>query len=111
MVFMVIMVTSVTNDEMTTTDDNETRTRMRKRFQEIEEQQIRREEAKAAPVFVGYFGFLVTFVGALMMLFYLEIIPLTFEILLSIGVILFGVLIIAVALFLRNAPTLLMSEM
>ncbi|MHA1907824.1 MAG: hypothetical protein ACW98Y_11060 [Candidatus Thorarchaeota archaeon] len=101
----------MTNDEMTTTDDNETRTRMRKRFQEIEEQQIRREEAKAAPVFVGYFGFLVTFVGALMMLFYLEIIPLTFEILLSIGVILFGVLIIAVALFLRNAPTLLMSEM
>ncbi|MHA2423766.1 MAG: hypothetical protein ACXAEF_03205 [Candidatus Thorarchaeota archaeon] len=101
----------MTNDETTTTDDNDTRVRMRKRFQELEEQQIRREEAGAAPIFVGYFGFLVTFVGILMMMFYQGIISLTFEILLSVGVILFGVLIIAVALFLRNAPTLLMSEM
>ena len=106
---MVIMVTNVTNDEITT-DDNDTRLRMRKRFQELEDEQIRREEARAAPIFVGYFGFLVTFAGILLMLFNLGIIPLTLEILISIGIILFGVLIIAIALFLRTAPTLLMTE-
>jgi uncharacterized membrane protein (DUF485 family) len=106
---MVIMVTNMTTDEIP--NDDETRLRMRKRFREIEERQIQLEEARAAPVFVGYFGFLVTFAGVLMMLFYLGIIALTIEILISVGVILFGVLIIAIAIFLRSAPTLLMTEM
>ncbi|MGY5874831.1 MAG: hypothetical protein RTU30_03715 [Candidatus Thorarchaeota archaeon] len=104
------MVITITTDEIST-DDNETRARMRKRFQEIDEQQRKREEAGAAWVFVGYFGFLITFFGAFMMLAFLGIIPLTLEVFLSAGVILLGVFFMAIAGFLKNSPNIVMAEM
>lgn len=107
---MVIMVTNMTTEDMTN-DDSDARIRMRKRFQELEDQQRKREEAGAAWVFVGYFGFLITFIGLFMILFFVGIIPLTLEILVSIGVVLFGVFFMAIAVFLRNSPTIVMSEM
>ncbi|MHA2064366.1 MAG: hypothetical protein ACXABY_08295 [Candidatus Thorarchaeota archaeon] len=101
----------MTSDETPNNDDSEVRDRMRKRFQELDEQQRKREEAGAAWVFVGYFGFLITFIGALMMLAFLGILPLTLEILISTGVILFGVFFMAIALFLRNSPNIVLREL
>ena len=107
---MVIMVTNMTTDEMNN-DESEVRDRMRKRFQELDERQRKREEASSAWVMVLYIGFLITFIGTFMMLFFLGIIPLTLEILISTGVILFGVFFMAVAFFLRGSPSLIMDEM
>lgn len=108
---MVIMVINITSDETPNNDDSEVRDRMRKRFQEIDEQQRKREEASAAWVFVGYIGFLITFVGALMMLAFLGIVPLTLEILIASGVILFGTFFMAIACFLRNSPGIVLREL
>ncbi len=107
---MVIMVINITSDEIAN-DDNEVRDRMRKRFQELDERQRKREEANSAWVFVLYIGFLITFIGAFMMLLFLGIIPLTLEILISTGVILFGVFFMAIAVFLRRAPSLVLDEL
>ncbi|MFW9848071.1 MAG: hypothetical protein ACFFF4_02960, partial [Candidatus Thorarchaeota archaeon] len=78
-------MTNMTTDG-TNNDDNEVRDRMRKRFQEMDDLQRKREEAGAAWVFVGYFGFLVIFAGLLMMLFFIGIIPLNLPVLVSIVV-------------------------
>ncbi|MDF1541351.1 MAG: hypothetical protein P1Q69_20805 [Candidatus Thorarchaeota archaeon] len=101
----------MTTDDISTDDNGEVRTRMRKRFQELDELQRKREEAGAAWVFVGYFGFLITFIGAFLMLFFIGIIPLTLEIFLATGVILFGTFLIAIACFLRNSPNIVMAEL
>ena len=103
------MVTNMTTDDKTN-DDNEVRDRMRKRFQELDERQRKTEEAHSAWVFVLYIGFLIAFIGAFMMLFFLGIVPLTLEVILSMGVILFGVFFMAIAVFLRKAPSLILSE-
>ncbi|RDE16302.1 MAG: hypothetical protein C4K48_01845 [Candidatus Thorarchaeota archaeon] len=100
----------MTTDE-TTNDNDEARIRMRKRFQELDEQHRKREEAGSAWVMVLYIGFLIAFIGLLMMLFFLGVIPLTVEIVVSVCVILFGVFFIAVAFFLRRSPSLVMDEM
>lgn len=84
---------------------------MRKRFQELDERQRKKEEASSAWVFVLYIGFLITFIGTFMILFFLGIIPLTLEILISTGVFLFGVFFMAIAVFLRNSPSLVMDEL
>ena len=102
------MVITITTDE--SINDVEVRDRMRKRFQELDVQQRKREEATSAWVFVLYIGFLITFVGTFMMLFFLGIIPLTLEILISTGVILIGVFFMAIAVFLRRAPSLILDE-
>ena len=107
---MVIMVTNMTSDEITD-DDSEVRDRMRKRFQELDEQQRKREEASSAWVMVLYIGFLITFIGTFMILFFLGIIPLNLEIVFSAGVILFGVFFMAIAFFLRNSPSLVLDEL
>jgi len=83
---------------------------MRKRFQELDEHQRKREEASSAWVMVLYIGFLIAFIGTFMMLFFLGIIPLTLEIALSLGVILFGVFFMAIAFFLRRSPSLVLDE-
>ena len=106
---MVIMVITITTDELTNDDDE--RIRMRKRFQEIDEQQRKREVASSAWVMVLFFGFLITFIGTFMMLFFLGIIPLNLEIIISTAVILFGVLVMAIAGFIKNSPTLVLEEM
>ena len=106
---MVIMVITITTDELTN-DDGE-RIRMRKRFQEIDEQQRKREVANSAWVMVLFFGLLITFIGTFMMLFFLGIIPLNLEIIISTAVILFGVLVMAIAGFIKNSPTLVLEEM
>ncbi|MHA1951530.1 MAG: hypothetical protein ACXAAO_09750 [Candidatus Thorarchaeota archaeon] len=103
------MVITITTDK-TTNDDGE-RIRMRKRFQEIDEQQRKREVASSAWVMVLFFGFLITFIGTFMMLFFLGIIPLNLEIIISTAVILFGVLVMAIAGFIKNSPTLVLEEM
>jgi len=100
----------MTTDEMSN-DDNEVRERMRKRFQELDDLQRKREEAGAAWVFVGFFGFLIVFAGLFMMLFFLGVIPLTIEIFISTGVIVIGAFFIAIAIFLRNSPNIVMREM
>ncbi|MFW9787561.1 MAG: hypothetical protein ACFFE2_10260 [Candidatus Thorarchaeota archaeon] len=100
----------MTNHE-TNNDDNEVRDRMRKRFLELDEQQRKREEASGAWVFVLYIGFLITFIGVFLMALFLGIIPLTLEILISTGVILIGVFFMAIAVFIRRAPNLVLSEM
>ena len=107
---MVIMVINITSDEINN-DDGEVRERMRKRFQELDEQQRKREEAGAAWVFVLYIGFLITFIGAFMMLAVLGIVPVTLEILIASGVILFGTFFMAIACFLRNSPNIVLREM
>jgi len=109
LVLMVIMVITITSDE--STNDNEVRERMRKRFQRLDEQQRKREEATSAWVFVLYIGFLITFIGTFMMLVFLAVIPLTLEIIISSGVILFGVFFMAIAVFLRRAPSLVLEEL
>jgi uncharacterized membrane protein (DUF485 family) len=83
---------------------------MRKRFQELDEQHRKREEASSAWVMVLYIGFLIAFIGSFMMLFFLGVVPLTLEIAVSVGVILFGVFFMAVAFFLRRSPSLVMDE-
>jgi len=108
---MVIMVTNMTSDETTNNDDSEVRGRMRKRFQELDARQRKREEASSAWVFVLYIGFLITFIGAFMMLLFLGIIPLTLEIIISTVVILIGVFFMAIAFFLRNSPSLVLDEL
>ena len=108
---MVITVTSVTTDETPNNDDSEVRDRMRKRFQELDEQQRKREEASAAWVFVLYIGFLITFIGAFMMLVFLGVVPLSLELIISAGVILFGTFVMAIACFLRNSPNIVLREM
>jgi uncharacterized membrane protein (DUF485 family) len=107
---MVIMVITITTDEINN-DDGEARVRMRKRFQELDEKQRKREEASSAWVMVLYIGFLITFIGTFMMLFYLGIIPLTLEIIISTGVILFGVFFMAIAFFIRGSPSLVLDEL
>jgi hypothetical protein len=84
---------------------------MRKRFQDIDEQQRKREEASSAWVMLLFFGFLITFIGAFMMLFYLGIIPLTLEIIISTAVILFGIFVMAIAGFIKDSPSLIIDEM
>ncbi len=107
---MVIMVIYMTTDDKVA-DNDETRLRLRKRFQELDALQRKREEAGAAWVMVGYFGFLIAFIGIFMMLFFLGIVPLTLEIIISVGVFLVGTFFMAIAFFLRNSPNLVMSEM
>ncbi len=109
MMIMVIMVTNMATNE-TTNDNDEVRVRMRKRFQEMDEQHRKREEASSAWVMVLYIGFLITFIGSFMILFFLGVIPLTLEIIVAAGIILFGVFFMAVAFFLRNSPSLVMDE-
>ncbi|MFW9845001.1 MAG: hypothetical protein ACFFEV_10530 [Candidatus Thorarchaeota archaeon] len=104
------MVITITTDDITN-DDVETRVRMRKRFQEIDEHQRKVEVASSAWVMVFFFGFLITFAGAFMLLFFLGIIPLTVEIIISIAVILFGTLIMAIAGFIKGSPNLVLDEM
>lgn len=104
------MVITITTDEINN-DDGEARVRMRKRFQELDEKQRKREEASSAWVMVLYIGFLITFIGTFMMLFYLGIIPLTLEIIISTGVILFGVFFMAIAFFIRGSPSLVLDEL
>ncbi|UCH04634.1 MAG: hypothetical protein JSW05_00285 [Candidatus Thorarchaeota archaeon] len=101
----------MTSNEATNNDDSEVRDRMRKRFQELDEQLRKKEEASSAWVFVLYIGFLITFIGSFMMLFFLGIIPLTLEIVISMAVILFGVFFMAIAVFLRRAPSLVLDEL
>jgi len=110
LLLMVIMVINMTNHE-TNSDESEVRDRMRKRFQELDARQRKREEAGSAWVFVLYIGFLITFIGTFMMLLFLGVIPLTLEILISIGVILIGVFFMAIAAFLRNAPNIVLDEL
>ena len=110
LVQMVIMVTNMTNDE-TPIDDGEARVRMRKRFQELDEYQRKKEEASSAWAMVLYFGFLITFIGSFMMLFFLGIVPLNLEMIISSIVILFGVFVMAIALFIKNAPSLVLAEL
>ena len=110
MIIMVIMVTNMTTDE-TINNDDEARLRMRKRFREIDEHQRKVEEASSAWVMVLYIGFLVTFIGTFMMLFFLGIVPLTLEIVISTGVILFGAFIMAIAFFIKDSPRLILDEM
>ncbi|MFW9913149.1 MAG: hypothetical protein ACFFEU_11790 [Candidatus Thorarchaeota archaeon] len=100
----------MTSDE-TNNDDSELRDRMRKRFQEIDEQQRKRDEAGAAWVMVLYFGFLITFIGAFMMTVFLGIIPLSLEMVISAGVILFGVFFMAIGVLLRSNPKLVTREL
>ena len=107
---MVIMVTSVTTDEPTN-DDNETRLRMRKRFQEMDEQQRKMDVASSAWVMVFYFGFLITFIGAFSMLILLEVIPLRLDIILVAGVILFGAFVMAIAGFIKGSPRIVLEDM
>ncbi|MBD3406988.1 MAG: hypothetical protein GF411_12795 [Candidatus Lokiarchaeota archaeon] len=95
----------------TTNEDRDTRLRMRRRFQELKEAQRKREEASSAWVMVAYIGFLFTFIGFFMMLIFLGVVPLTLEIIISAGVILFGVFFIAIGFFLRNSPSLVMDDM
>lgn len=106
---MVIMVTNMTNNEPT--NDDETRTRMRKRFQEIDEQQKKIETASSVWVWVFFFGFLISFIGVFMMLFFLGVIPLSLEIIISAGVIIFGTFFMAVAGFIKGTPRLILEEM
>jgi uncharacterized membrane protein (DUF485 family) len=110
MMLMVIMVINMTNQE-TNNDDGEIRDRMRRRFQDLDEQQRKKEEASGAWVFVLYIGFLITFIGVFMMALFLSIIPLTLEILISTGLILFGVFFMAIAVFIRRAPSLVLEDM
>ena len=107
---MVIMVITITTDELTN-NDNEERFRMRKRFQEIDEKQRKIEVASSAWVMVLFFGFLITFLGSFMMLFILGIIPLNLEIIISTAVILIGTLVMAIAGFIKNSPNLVLDEM
>ncbi|MHA2353425.1 MAG: hypothetical protein ACXAC0_10175 [Candidatus Thorarchaeota archaeon] len=104
------MVITITTDE-TTNDDNEVRDRMRKRFQQLDEQQRKREEASSAWVFVFYIGFLIAFTGVFMMLLNLGIIPLSLEIIISTGLFLFGTFFMAIAFFIKGSPTLILNEM
>ncbi|MHA2027607.1 MAG: hypothetical protein ACW98U_17065 [Candidatus Thorarchaeota archaeon] len=104
------MVITITTDEMNN-DDGETRVRMRKRFQELDELQRKKEEAGSAWVFVFYIGFLITFFGVFMILLNLAIIPLNLEIIISVAVILLGTFFMAIAGFIKNSPTIVMSEM
>ncbi|MFW9888495.1 MAG: hypothetical protein ACFFER_09945 [Candidatus Thorarchaeota archaeon] len=101
----------MTSDETPDNDDSEVRDRMRKRFQELDEQQMKRDEAGAAWVMVSYFGFLITFIGAFMMAVFLGIIPLSLEMLISVGVILFGVFFMAIGVLLRSNPKLVTREL
>jgi len=107
---MVIMVITITTDELTN-NDNEERIRMRKRFQEIDEEQRKREVASSAWVMVFFFGFLIAFIGTFMMLFFLGIIPLNLEIIISTVVIIFGVLVMAIAGFIKGSPNLVLEDM
>ncbi|MFX1544531.1 MAG: hypothetical protein ACFFCR_16100, partial [Promethearchaeota archaeon] len=101
---------NMTSDE-TNNDDSEVRDRMRKRFQEIDEQQRKRDEAGAAWVMVLYFGFLITFIGAFMMAIFLGIIPLSLEMVISAGVILAGTFFMAIGVLLRSNPKLVTREL
>ncbi|MFW9968469.1 MAG: hypothetical protein ACFFEA_15080 [Candidatus Thorarchaeota archaeon] len=105
------MVINITSEETPNNDDNEVRDRMRKRFQEIDEQLRKKEEASSAWVFVLYIGFLITFIGTFMMLLFLGIVPLTLEIIISTGVILFGVFFMAIAVFLRSSPSIVLRDL
>ncbi len=107
---MVIMVINMTIDELTN-DDDETRLRMRKRFQELDEQKRKQETARSAWVMILYFGFLITYIGAFMILLTLGIVPLSLEIVIASGVILFGALIMAIAVFVKNSPSLILDEL
>jgi uncharacterized membrane protein (DUF485 family) len=106
---MVIMVTNMTNHE-STNDEGEVRDRMRKRFQELDEKQRRTEEAHTAWVFVLYIGFLIAFIGSFMMLIFLGILPLRLDIIIAAGVILVGVFFMAIAVFLRRVPSLILEK-
>ena len=83
---------------------------MRKRFQELDERQRRTEEAHTAWVFVLYIGFLIAFIGTFMMLIFLGILPLRLDIIISAGVILVGVFFMAIAVFLRRVPSLILEK-
>jgi uncharacterized membrane protein (DUF485 family) len=84
---------------------------MRKRFQQLDEQQRKREEASSAWVFVFYIGFLITFIGVFMILLNLGIIPLSLEMIVSTGVILLGTFFMAIAFFIKDSPSLILDEM
>ena len=103
-------MTNMTNHEEPN-DESEVRDRMRKRFLELDAQQRKREEASGAWVFVLYIGFLITFIGVFIMALFLGIIPLALEMFISAGVILVGVFFMAIAVFIRRAPNLVLREM
>jgi fatty acid desaturase len=98
---MVIMVTNMTSDEPMTNDD-EMRSRMRKRFHEMDERRRKEREVRMAWPFVMYFGLAIVVVGILLGLLGLGIVVLTLELLLSTAVILFGMFFVAVALMLKG---------
>jgi hypothetical protein len=106
---MVIMVTSVTSDDAYT-DDDEMRTRMRKRFHEMDERRKKQREARMAWPFVMWFGFVIVIGGLLVGLLGMGIIPLSLPLLLSVGIIIFGTLLMAVSLFLKNNPDVVAEE-
>ena len=85
------------------TDDEETRTRMRLRFQEIDERRRKRAETKGAWAFVCWIGFAILFAGFLMMMVVTGYFAFSIELLLVYGIILVGAFFVAIALFLRSA--------
>jgi len=103
------MVIDITTDD--TRNESEVRERIRKRFEEIDDHQRKKEQAGSVWVMVLYIGFLITFIGVLAMLFFLGIIPLRLETIVSAAIILFGAFFIAVAFFLKGSPSLVMDDL
>jgi purine-cytosine permease-like protein len=103
MLIMVIMVTNTTSDEPMN-DDDEMRLRMRKRFHEMDERRRKEREARMAWPFVMWFGLMIIVLGLVLGLLGLGIITLSWQLLLSTGIIIFGMLLVAVGLFLKNNP-------
>ncbi|TFF91550.1 hypothetical protein EU546_08470 [Candidatus Thorarchaeota archaeon] len=102
-------MTSVTSDE-TYTDDEEMRTRMRQRFHEMDERRKKERKARMAWPFVMWFGLVIVIGGVLVGLLGMGIIALSLPLLLSVGIIVFGMLLVAVALFLKSNPDVVAEE-
>lgn len=99
----------MTSDE-TYTDDEEMRTRMRQRFHEMDERRKKEREARMAWPFVMWFGLVIVMMGLLVGLLGLGIIAPSLPLLVSVAVIILGMLLVAVALFLKSNPDVVAEE-
>ena len=102
-----VKVMSSENDKI---QKDESSLRMRKRFQEIDETRRMQKETRAGWIYIFYMGFAILVAGVFGVLVAADILVLSSELLIAVGLILVGFFFIFTAFFVRDTAELYVGE-
>ena len=92
------------------TQKDESTLRMRKRFQKIDETRRIQKETRAGWIYIFYMGFAILVAGVFGVLVAVDILVLSTELLVAVGLILVGFFFIFTAFFVRDTAELYVGE-